>query len=589
MADITIDSTKVIKQIRTDNSNVYTIDAPLWEGHRFSDVESMIHGVVDTFVIQSSKSKVSGYDNIVGKTDNVITLSKTVLDGLVDNTSTGGYKVGDIILIQEATTESKLVFDRWVSNVTSDNIELTILETQVATHHHTIDISTSASTGLSSVKSAPSVKMTGIGSAVSVITSATGTFVTSVDLVGGSNTLELSSSTTSGSGIASHSHTVNSHSHTFKPNSLVSTNASAYITLTSQSYTPHTHTVLSAAGKSTDGTAFTVATGVSTSDTFIKTLKDSGNLNTGGTTNLTTNNNTEATTSSQSSTTTSNAGDHTHDVSVTTTNKVVTSVSLTKPNVATSVVTSVSWSAVTVLTSFTASGEFLNSWSASVDSSGILSFSATSGSVVTTSSTSSINSVKSAPRSKQDQGSLTVVSANVTATGTAETAGSHNHGFSHTHTIPAHSHSIESHTHTYVKSIVATSANAITSLSTSSYTPHTHAANIGVASTASDGTTINVVTGGSQTTVVATLKTADFSTNESNPGTDTKHTKLIGSVIFPGLTAPTGSVSTSSTTVTPAVAGTINVLTSISFNTKSFVTSVTSGSINTSVNKPGKA
>ena len=59
---ITIDSSKVVKQIKDSNNVLYTIDAPLWEGHRFSDVQSMIHGVVDTYVIPAQSNAADGSD-----------------------------------------------------------------------------------------------------------------------------------------------------------------------------------------------------------------------------------------------------------------------------------------------------------------------------------------------------------------------------------------------------------------------------------------------------------------------------------------------------------------------------------------------
>jgi hypothetical protein len=129
---------------------------------------------------------------------------------------------------------------------------------------------------------------------------------------------------------------------------------------------------------------------------------------------------------------------------------------------------------------------------------------------------------------------------------------------------------------------------AITSLSTSSYTPHTHSANISAASTITGSTEVNIVTGGSQTEVVRNLKTSDFSTEETSPGTDTKYVALVGEITFPGITVTTSSVSTSTSSITPAVAGNQKAISAISFTSANFIKTVTSGSsIKTSKNIGG--
>lgn len=556
----------VIKQIQTSEGS-HDIDAKYWSGHEFSEIADLVHGVVDTFVIpaQDTETATLDYKTIVESSAAQVETTTSALATLVGRPiDFDKFGVGDVILMG-ATSDGTKNFDRWISYVSGNVIRLDVLETQVANHHHKISITTTSAkvlTGLAA-SNPKTVTLTSVGSAVTVLTEATGTFVTSVEYdENGKDDLVLSSSSASGS-VVSHSHTVDAHSHSFKPSSLVSQTASAYTSLTSDKHNIHSHTVVSAAGKWTDGTTFDVATGVSASDTFIKNLKDSSNQNTGANTaGLTAKANTAAlSTSAQTSTdtvgevvkTTSN-GSHTHTVTTTTTTNVVTEVS-----VAASVVTSVSFTAPTVAASVVTSAYL------SVDASGVLSLSApidsqTAGSL-------------SAPRSSQS-----VTSGKVEASGTAASAGAHQHGFSHTHKIPSHTHSIDSHTHTYVKTVMSETGSAVTSLSMSSYTPHTHAANISAASTVTNVSEVNIVTGGSQEEVVRNLKTSDFSTEESGSTTDTKYVALVGEITFPGLTVGTSSVSTSTRSITPAVAGTQTAIKSITFTSANFIKTVTSGS-----------
>ena len=178
---ITIDSSKVVKQIKDSNNVLYTIDAPLWEGHRFSDVQSMIHGVVDTYVIpaQSNAADGSDYKKVVETSAAQVSIAQNKLNALTSTTNT--YKVGDIILMG-ATSDGKVNFDRWVSKVSgtgdSATIYLDILETQVATHHHTI--TTSTSTALTSITPGTTViDMATTGSDITVVTGKTSSDVTS--------------------------------------------------------------------------------------------------------------------------------------------------------------------------------------------------------------------------------------------------------------------------------------------------------------------------------------------------------------------------------------------------------------------------
>ena len=566
----------IIKQIQT-SEGTHDIDAKYWSGHEFSEIADLVHGVVDTFVIPAQDNAADGsdYKNVVESSDAQVETTVSALATLVGRpTNFDKFGVGDVILMG-ATSDGTKNFDRWISYVSGNVIKLDVLETQVANHHHTIAITTTSGKALTGLASGnpKTVSLTSVGSAVTVLTDATGTFVTSVNYdENGKDDLVLSSSSASGS-VVSHSHTVDAHSHSFKPSSLVSQTASAYTSLASAKHNIHSHTVVSAAGKWTNETAFDVATGVSASDTFIKNLKDSSNQTTGANTaGLTAKANTAAlSTSAQTSTDTigevvktTSAGTHSHSVTTTTTTNVITGVS-----VATSVVTSVSFIAPTVETSVVTSAYL------SVDTSGILSL--------------------SAPRGNQTAGSVSAsivsqsfTSGKVEASGTAASAGGHQHGFSHTHTIPSHTHSIDSHTHTYVKTVMSETGSAVTSLSMSSYTPHTHAANISAASTATNISEVNIVTGGSQTEVVRNLKTSDFSTGETGSTTDTKYVALVGEITFPGITCTTSSVSTSTSSITPAVAGTQKAVTSITFTSSNFIKTVTSGSaIKTSKNIGG--
>lgn len=557
----------IIKQIQT-SAGTHDIDAKYWDGHSFSEIEGFVHGVVNTYVIPAqTENKTADYKAIVESADAQVTTTASKLGALVGvpDGEWDKFGVGDIVLMG-ATSDGTSNFDRWISYVdpANENITLDVLETQVAAHHHTIAITTTSGKALTGVSGNPTtVSLTSVGSAVTVLTSATGTFVTSVSHdENGKDDLVLSSSSASGS-VVSHSHTVTSHSHSFTPTSLVSQTASAYTSLTSAKHNIHSHTVVSAAGKWSNETAFNVATGVSTSDTFIKNLTDSSSQTTGtNTAGLTAKANTAAlSTSAQASTDTigevvktTSAGSHTHTVTTTTTSNVVTGVS-----VAASVVTSVNYTKPTVEASVVTSAYL------TVNESGVLSLSAPRAS-------QSAGSL-SAPRSAQSY-----TSAKVEATGSAASAGAHQHGFSHTHAIPSHTHSIDGHTHTYVKTIASETGNAVTSLSTSSYTPHTHSANISAASTATDSTEVNIVTGGSQTAVVRTLKSSSFSTETSSPTTDTKYVALVGEITFPGIKVTTSSVSTSTSDITPAVAGTQKAISAISFTSANFIKTVTSGS-----------
>lgn len=610
-----------IKKIRTAAGD-HLIDATYLGGHTFSDIQGMVHGVVDTYVIPASNSTKTGYSDVVESTASELTTTKTILNGLVTpSNASGTYKLGDVILMG-ATSDGTNNFDRWVSAVIGDNITLSVLETQVAKHHHTIGVSAPKSKAITgATPTSTSNAIPTVGSPVTVLTGTSGDVVTSVahDNNGGHDLAIVTATSTDGVG---HSHTVNSHSHTvkFTPSTLVSQTVDAYITLTSANYTPHTHANATVAGAHVNGNKFTYATGSGNTDSFIKTLTDSSSTTNTGDKSLTTNANTAGlTTSSQASTDvigstvlTLSSGAHTHDVTTTTTDSVVksvnlaanviTSVNYSKPSVAANVVTSVKTTSQRVVTSWkgASTSSFLNGWSCSVDTSGVLSFTTTSANAVTSATlvtaSASVGVVTSVTSTTQSAGSCTTSSASqshtsgkVDASGSAASAGAHQHGFSHTHAIPSHTHGVTAHNHTYVKTVVGTTGDAYTSLTTSSYTPHTHT-NATVVGTTTNGTSFKYVTGGSTTSVVGNLKSTEqsYTSGNTSTGTDTKYYKLSGDITFPGLTL--GKKTLSTTTVTPAVAGTEKPIKSITYTSSDFVTGVTlvDGDVKTSTNKGGE-
>lgn len=589
-------------------------------------VRSIAQGAIETYVIPSKNSGISGYNNIVRNAENTIKTTETILSNLIttaNHDTNGSFKVGDVILMEEVadptnTDASKhQIFDRWISAIDGKNITLTVLETQVATHHHTINIGSSSSKALTSVTSSTqTAALTIVGSAVTVLTSVSSNFISSVDYKddGGYDLkIEIGDSSKDGG----HSHSTVAHSHSFTPTSLVSQTVSAITSLDSTSRTFHSHTVVSAAGTPSNDSAFDIVTGVSETETFLINLGDSNSTTGSNTKGLATGNSgndlyTPVQTTNDSigsEVYTVAGGSHTHDVTVTTTENVVktatvapsvvtsVSYSFTQPSVAPSVVTSVTKVAKTVVTSATLSGITSFVASVSVDTSGVLSFG--SGTVSISAPTATISAVNEISTTSQTSGSLSInaprtsqsmTSGTVTITGTTGSSGSHSHGFSHTHKIPAHNHSIESHTHTYVKTVASQSGPAITSLSYKNFTPHTHSNNVGAAAiAANESSAVTIITGGSKTKVVQTLKSSSFSTGSASPGTTDTYLKITGDITHPGLTTTPGTITTSSKSITPAVSGKETALKSITFASSDFITSVTSGSaIKTSENKGGK-
>ena len=597
-----------IKQIKTDASHIYDIEALHFGNYTPEQWESMLHGSIDTYVIPSSKSSVSSYKTIVEATGNTISnVAKATLDGLVKDPGT--YKLGDVILMEALGTETAPIFDRWISNVSGSGdtatYTLSVLETRVQTHTHNIPTPNTSSAYISVKSSSRSVAIPTVGTAVDVLTSVKGTFVTSINYSDNGKDGKVLTSD-SGDGSLPHSHTVNPHQHsiTFKPTSLVSQTIGAVTAVTSKHHTPHTHTSTTVATAATNGKAFTFVTGVSQTDTFVKTLKQTSTNtgaasgNTGGSGELTTS--TQSSKDSVGSTLlTVTGGAHTHTVTAATTTSVVTaatvatsvvtsvSFSFTAPTVQANVVTSVTQVAKTAASnvSLTGTKTFMSTWTASVDASGILSFSNTtatvgisSGSVtisgisVITSGTQSAGSASlSAPRSAQSR-----TYGTPTISVTCKESGGHQHGFSHTHKIA---------THTYDKATVSASAAAVINLTTNSHTPHSHST-VNVIKTATDSTTpIKYIDDVTLTNVVRNLISDDksFTTTSSAPGTNTVYTSLSGTITFPGLNAPTGSVATSTKSINPAVAGTTTALSDISFNTGTFITGFSTTKTGTNV------
>ena len=609
-----------IKQIKDSLGNVHDIhaksadhaatassadNATKWSGHTFQEITDLIHGVVDTYVIPAqSTNKTDAYKAIVEASSAQVTTTISALKGLVQGEESGiDYNwdkigVGDIILMG-ATSDGKINFDRWVSNVSGESVTLDVLETQVATHHHTI--TTTSTTAVKSISMTPTTTaMATTGASTTVVTGKTSSdvtsgydFITSIEHTGGDYTFEVVAASASTADSVGHSHTVSSHNHsvTLGHAALVSTRVSAYTSLTSTNKTLHTHgTNVTAAGSKTDDSSPTKIVTGGSQTTVVATLTESSATTGKNTNGLATGDNTNglSTNDIDSTTTTASSGSHTHSVSAKTSENFVKTV-----DIAPSVVTSVSWSVIApsvAPTVVTAVGRTITSadtvvdWSASVDASGILSFAVTPGKRLTgvtiTSTTASQtpgSTTISASRYEQSH-----TSSIVTATCTTGSAGSHSHGFSHTHTIPAHTHSIASHTHEYNKTVQGSTASAYTSLTSTNKTLHTHGTNVTAAgSKTDDSSPTKIVTGGSQTSVVEALITNKaFTTTSSNPTTDTVYHQV--DINYPGLSIKGRKFTTD--TVTEASATTIKPYVSFTSSSATVVESVTE---KTSTNKGG--
>lgn len=609
-----------IKKIKTA-AGEHSIDATYLGGHTFQEIESMVHGGIETYVIPTSKSTTTGYSTIVNATTTTVSTTKSVLDSLTNGQSNGGYKLGDVILMEE-TSDGTKVFDRWVSNVEGETITLAVLETQVATHHHTISgTSAKAITGVTPTSTTNTLAK--VGTAVGVVTGVSGdpSVVTSVTFVSntGGHSFKIESATSTAPNAVGHKHEIQDHSHTFTPTTLVSETVEVFDKLTTTTHAIHTHNTTNVAAVAVSDSKITFATTVKTSSSFIKSLKDSDNINTGSASPTTQNNTTGLSTSVQLSSDTigdivktTQTGAHEHTVSTTTTANVVTSVDIapnvttsvklnyTKPTVAGTVVTTVSLNdTVKILDSATLSAPtttVVASFYPTVDTSGILSFVSSSTNAVKsanlTVTSKTVKNVVSYKTTTQSAGSATITvtsatqtytSGKVSASGSASSAGAHQHGFSHVHAIPAHTHTVNSHTHTYVKTVASEQAMAITGMNTSSYQQHKHGTATVVSQT-NAGTPITYVTGGEKTQVIKSL-ISSVTTSAKSLETDTKYFNITGSITMPTLSAPTSKLSTmlSSKSITPAAAGE-KAIKSITLDSSNFIVSLTE---KTSSNKGG--
>lgn len=593
-----------IKQIKDSAGVAHDLDAKKWGGHEFSEIESMIHGVVDTYVIAAQTSGSADYKAVVESSAAQCSTTVSTLNTLTSSASTNTYKVGDIILMG-ATSDGKINFDRWVSKISDTTVYLDVLETQVATHTHNVTTgSGKALTGVSNT-STTSTNVAKVGSTVNVVVSGTGTVVTGVAYNGtGSNTMKIENVTSGGVG---HSHTVDSHTHaiTLGQAALVSQKASAFTSLISTSLTPHTHANnVTAAGTPTNSASFKYVSGGST-DTFIKSLKDSSN-NTGENTTGKTTGGQSLTTKEASTTTTGANGGHSHTLasgetasvvkSASVASKVITNVTIANnTSVAANVVTSVTKVSKTVVTSAALTGVKTFVSNVTVDANGVLSFgTATVGISAPTATVSCVGSITSgtqstgAPTLTLSSASQSVSTGKVAVSGTTTAVASHTHSFSHTHSIDSHTHSIAAHTHTYNKSVQDATGSAYTSLTSANYIPHTHGSNVTAAGSRTDGTAITVVTSGNKTEVVRNLVTdKEFTSTGTAPATNAAQYKLSGSITCPALNVTLVSTHTllSRTGITPAADGGAKAITGITFTSANFINSVTK---KTSTNNGGK-
>lgn len=534
-----------IKQIKI-GTEYHDIDAKKWGGHTFQEVADLIHGVIDTYVIPTSKSSTSGYNTVVGSSSTQVTITVASLKKLVSNPPSNEFdkfNIGDVILMGAQSDGSKN-FDRWISNVngTGDSAVLTldILETQVATHHHTLSVSGDTK-ALTDVANTTPTALAKAGTAVSVVTGVTGNYgvlTSAVFSCDGSHDIKLYTVGDSDANGIPHSHVVTIP--TFE------STVSAYTTLMSNTFKTHTHTTTSVAGLPEKGSEITYVTSAKTTQSFVTGISINS-ATTGSALNAT---GAVATTTSNVGTSvlTTSAGAHTHEVTVDTDGKVVTSVRL-----AASVVTSVSYSAPKEKT--------VVSWKCIVNGSGVLSFESPMDDRVT-------SVTLNAPRTNQS----TVKDSTITLSGTAKSAGAHRHGFSHTHSITAH-------THTYDKSTAASLVKGITSLSTNSFTPHTHKNGVSAYTGTTESTTITYLKGDAdsvgRSSVLTNTKTY-VSVRTSNAYLMVSGTVNFSSSLTTSCVSLSTMLSTSSIKPAETAAAKEQGIKTITFNSKNFITSIDS-------------
>jgi hypothetical protein len=638
------DELVTIKRIKVGN-NEHEIDATYLGGKTYqnihdeigavsdevSAVRSIAQGAIETYVIPSQSSPTQDYKSVVRNANNTISTTKTKLTNLIKTIPghdvNGSFKVGDVILMEEVAdptstdTTKHQIFDRWISAIDGENFTLTVLETQVATHHHTISIASkpTASAVVSVGETATVNNMAYAGVEKTVVTGVSSTelssgwdFITSVAHSGGSYSISaVSTAPSDDDTYAGHSHTVNSHTHSISVNpssSFVSEHVSAYTTLNSAYHIPHSHTNAAVAGPATTSDSFKYVTGGSR-ENFIKSLKYDTEVSTTSV-SLTTDSNAAGVSTDVIGTniSTSSSGSHSHSlssgqtadvvVSAVVADKVITDASIThNVSVAPNVVTSIVYASQKVATGVgrtVTSADFFNS--CSVNASGVLSFGVSKALTdVTVSVTASTNvgSVTSHSSATQSAGtpSLTLSSVNqtvsvgkVAVSGTTNSKGAHTHTFDHSHTIPTHTHTIANHNHIYKKAEKDGNGDAYTTLTSDNYTPHTHTS-LNVASTSVTGASFKYITDGSTTNVVKSLKNSSISltTTSAAPSTNTVYYDI--DIIYPGLSIKGKKLSTD--TIKPAVDSGHKVIKSVNPTTDTFVQDITLTE-KTSENKGGK-
>ena len=601
-----------IKQIKV-GEQLHYIDATYIDGKLaasvLSDIQGQIHGVVDTYVIAAQTSnKTDDYKAVVESTSAQCSTTVSILNTLTSSASTNAYKVGDIILMG-ATSDGTNNFDRWVSYVSGDVVKLDVLETQVATHHHTITTgSEKALTGVNTPTYTTN-NVAKVGAETTVVVGGKDCVVTSVAYSGqGSNTMAIATAVSSDNGAVAHKHTVNSHNHsiTLGHGTLVSSTTSVYTTLTSAIHTPHEHSVdVTAAGATSVSTSFKYIDGGS-QETVITSLTDEESTTGKNSAGLSTGNSGDLTTSAQVSSDTIGSdvltlsnGAHQHNLESAQTDDVVTGV-VVAPNVITSfsltnntsvagnVIVGVGKVSTSVVTSAVLTGTttFLTGLEMSVNTSGVLSFTPSSNSVGLNAHRETVSTVGTITSAIQSAAAPTITptsyvqsftSGKVSVTGTISSAGAHQHGFSHTHTITGHTHTIASHTHTYNKTVQSGTASAYTTLTSAIHTPHTHGTDVTAAGAVSVGTSFKYITGGEQTSVVQSLVAdSSFSTSSVTPVINDTYLKLTGNIACPSLTFTLVSTKDllTTNTITPAADAGARAITSITFTSSNFINSV---------------
>lgn len=638
------DELVTIKRIKVGN-NEHEIDATYLGSKTYQDihgeiaavsaevsaVRSIAQGAIETYVIPSQSSPTQDYKSVVRNANNTIKTTITKLTNLIKTTPghdvNGSFKVGDVILMEEVAdptspdTTKHQIFDRWISAINGDNITLTVLETQVATHHHTISIASkpTASAVVSVGETATTNNMAYTGASMAVATGVSTTeltsgwdFITSVAHSGGSYSISaVSTAPSDDNTYAGHSHTVNSHTHSISVNpssSFVSDRVNAYTTLDSAYHTPHSHSNATVAGPATTSDSFKYVTGGS-KENFIKSLKYNTDVSTTSV-SLTTASNATGVSTDEIGTdiSTSSSGSHIHSlssgqtadvvVSAVVAEKVITGATIThNVSVAPNVVTSIVYASQKVATGVgrtVTSADFFNS--CSVNTSGVLSFGASEALTdVTVSVTAStyVGSVTSHASATQSAGTPTITLSSVNQTvsvgkvavsGTTDSKGAHTHTFNHTHSIPTHTHTIAEHYHTYKKAEKNGGGDAYVTLTSDIHTPHTHTS-LDVASTSVTGTSFKYITDGSTTNVVKSLKNSNVSltTTSAAPSTNTVYYDI--DITYPGLSIKGKKLTIAS--IRPAVDSGHTVIKSVNPTTGTFVQDITLTE-KTSENKGGK-